>query len=119
MIRHSLIATLLFLSASLLTPSLSQESGVEVCNLRTESLSTPMGIDTPRPLFSWQLNSQRNGAAQKSYRLLLAESPEALQGSGCLYDTGFIFSDKSLNIRYEGPALKACSRYWWKVQVID
>ena len=79
MIRHSLIATLLFLSASLLTPSLSQESGVEVCNLRTESLSTPMGIDTPRPHFSWQLNSQRNGAAQKSYRLLLAESPEALQ----------------------------------------
>ena len=33
------------------------------------------------------------------------------------WSTGRIASDQSLNVRYAGPALKASTRYYWRVTV--
>lgn len=100
----------------LATPALA---GTSIVNLRTESLSTPIGLDESRPCFSWQMSSDRIGAAQRSYRLTVAASEEALAAGELVYDSGVVFSSESLNIRYEGAALRASTRYFWKVAITD
>ena len=109
-------ASSLLAAAGLAIPALA---GTSIVNLRTESLSTPLGIDENRPYFSWQMSSDRIGAAQSTYRLTVATSEEALAAGELVYDSGVVFSSESLNIRYEGAALRASTRYFWKVAVTD
>ncbi|MBQ9660607.1 MAG: family 78 glycoside hydrolase catalytic domain [Bacteroidales bacterium] len=100
----------------------SAESGkdeVQIVNLRTEAMDTPLGLDEARPYFSWQMRSGRTGALQRAYRVLVALSEEDLQAGSLVYDSGMIRSDASLNIPYEGAALRPSTRYFWKVQVRD
>ncbi len=91
----------------------------DIVNLRTESLETPLGIDERRPLFSWQMSSSETGALQRAYRLLLSEDERNLSEESALYDSGIVFSPESINIEYAGPALRPCTRYFWKVIVTD
>ncbi len=97
----------------------SVSAGTVAVNLRTESLSTPIGIDEPRPRFSWQMSSDRIGAAQSAYRLTVALSEEDLLRGETLYDSGEVYSSESLNVSYAGPALRASTRYFWKVVLRD
>lgn len=112
-------------------------SATVINNLRTESLQTPLGIDDPHPYFSWQMASDHIGAAQKAYRVIVATDEQTLRQmleagatqpgnqtkaaseSGLVYDSGLIYSDASLNIQYDGRALRGSTRYYWQVQVLD
>ena len=94
-------------------------AATQIVNLRTESMDTPLGLDEAHPYLSWQMASDRIGAAQRAYRVLVATSVEALDGGEYLYDSGLVRSDASLNIPYDGPALRPTTRYWWKVLVTD
>ena len=89
-------------------------SAVSVTNLRTEALQTPVGIDESRPLFSWQMQSDRIGALQRAYQLTVAD-----EDGTTVFDSGVVRSDASLNIPYFGKALKGSTRYTWKVRVLD
>ncbi len=91
----------------------------QIVNLRTESMETPIGIDDPRPYFSWQMTSDRVGASQRAYRLMVATSQEDLAEGKYVYDSGMSFGDSSINIPYKGAALKGATRYFWKVDVVD
>lgn len=87
--------------------------------LTTEYLATPIGIDVAQPQFAWQMKSDRYGAAQTAYRLVVAESQSDLLTGKFVYDTGKKLSDVSVGIKYEGAPLKPSTRYYWRVTVTD
>lgn len=78
-----------------------------------------MGIDVPHPVFGWQMKSDRYGAEQKAYRILMAKSEESLKKGEYVYDTGTVLSSLSVNIKYDGSALTSRTRYYWRVLVTD
>ena len=112
------IQSIVLTAAALMSCALASAS-VSITNLRTESMVTPVGLDESRPSFSWQMSSDRIGAAQRSYRLVVAEGEDNLKAGKYVYDSGMVFSDASLNVEYEGTSLKGATRYFWKVSVVD
>ncbi|HUX27357.1 MAG TPA: alpha-L-rhamnosidase N-terminal domain-containing protein, partial [Terracidiphilus sp.] len=86
--------------------------------LRVDNLKTPLGIDDGAPRFSWQLQDAAQGAKQTAYEVMVASRAELLrQGKPDVWDSGRVASGESENVNYAGPALKAASRYFWKVKV--
>ncbi|MBO6238097.1 MAG: glycoside hydrolase, partial [Bacteroidales bacterium] len=94
-------------------------AATRIVNLRTEAMDTPLGLDEPRPYFSWQMTSDQTGALQRAYRVLVAAGEDQLKAGNYVYDSGMVRSDASLNIPYEGASLRGTTRYYWKVQVWD
>jgi alpha-L-rhamnosidase len=102
---------------------------MKVTCLRCEYLENPLGIDTPRPRLSWQLESENQGAKQTAYQIV-ATSPSPLgspkgalragaRDEGTGWDTGKVSSDQSIHVEYAGPALKFGQRVEWKVRIWD
>lgn len=114
MIKNKLLSLLVLVSMSA-----SAMAATSVVNLRTQSLPTPIGIDEGHPCFSWQMESDLYGASQKSYRLMVSSSLDNLQNGDFVFDSGTVGSDASVNIPYNGKALIASTRYFWKVQIKD
>ncbi|HEY4047396.1 MAG TPA: family 78 glycoside hydrolase catalytic domain [Acidobacteriaceae bacterium] len=89
-------------------------------NLKCDSMVTPIGIDTPQPEFSWQLQDQRFGAKQTAYEIQIATTPElATASKPDVWDSGRIASEMSVGVPYAGPALKPETRYYWRVLLMD
>ena len=87
-------------------------------NLKVDDLRRPLGIDDATPRFSWQLKDAARGARQTAYRVLVATKPELTkEGDADVWDSGKVASWQSLNVKYAGPAVKASTRYWWRVEV--
>lgn len=84
--------------------------------LRCEYLENPLGLDVERPRLSWQFFSERNGARQTAYRILVGPTVETL---GELWDSGRVESSLSVHVPYEGKALEPMQRAWWAVEVWD
>lgn len=84
------------------------------CNGRQE----PVGLDVPRPSFSWKTASEQRGFIQSAYRILVADSREKLNaGEGNIWDSGKRRSQESIMVRYDGAPLKSSTRYYWKVKI--
>ena len=93
---------------------------VKPVHLRCESLENPLGIDTLRPQFSWQMQDGRRGARQTAYQILVSRTAENLStGQGILWDSGKVASANSLNIDYGGASLASGERYYWAVRIWD
>ncbi|MFI4933479.1 MAG: family 78 glycoside hydrolase catalytic domain [Caulobacterales bacterium] len=93
---------------------------VRVVGLRAVCLDDPLGLEIQRPRLSWRLESDRRGARQSAYRVLVAADPDALaRGEGGLWDSRKIVSDRSFDIAYEGPPLSSRQLCFWTVQVWD
>jgi alpha-L-rhamnosidase len=89
-------------------------------HLQVDNLDRPLGTDDATPRFSWQVNDQARGAKQTAYRVMVATRPELLaQGKADVWDSGKIPSGQSLNVKYAGPAVKASTRYFWRVEAWD
>ncbi|MFN2203479.1 MAG: glycoside hydrolase family 78 protein [Caldilineaceae bacterium] len=87
-----------------------------VANLRCEYRINPLGIDVSAPRFSWQLISDRTGAAQTAYRVRAASSLDRLQADEAdLWDSGRIESDQSIQVAYAGSKLSSRQRAYWDV----
>lgn len=99
--------------------SLTAICNTRIGQLQVEYTTNPIGIDVARPRFSWQMTSERRGANQTAYQLLIAGSEQELQAGKYLYDTGKTVSSESVAIAYEGDALQPSTRYFWKVNVWD
>ncbi|HUJ29386.1 MAG TPA: family 78 glycoside hydrolase catalytic domain, partial [Myxococcales bacterium] len=84
--------------------------GLRAVRLRTDALAEPLGIDDPRPEFSWQLGG---GDAQSSYQVRV-ESDGRL-----VWDSGPVPSGDQFGIRYDGEALRSGRRYQWRVRLTD
>lgn len=91
-----------------------------VSELRCEQSQRPLAVDLAGPRLSWQLNADRRGCLQSAYRILVADSPVALaDDNGNVWDSGKVFSDRSVLVPYGGPALQPGKAYCWKVQAWD
>ena len=73
-------------------------------------------LDTNEPRFSWNYVSDAQNVKQTSYRVVAASTLEnARNGTGDLWDSGEVFSDKMLFIPYEGKTLQSRDKVFWKV----
>jgi alpha-L-rhamnosidase len=91
-------------------------------HLLTEYLENPLGIDARRPGLSWQMAGGRRGSGQSAYQIQATTSSNGFTadaGMDLLWDTGKIFSDRSLDIPYEGSALASRERVFWQVRIWD
>ena len=88
--------------------------------LRADDLATPLGIDDATPHFSWQLVDTRHGARQTAYEIQVASTAaNLLAGRADIWDSGRVSSDQSVAVPYNGPALAAMTRYYWRVLAWD
>lgn len=98
---------------------MTADASIPVC-LKCEYCERPVGIDTPDPVFGWQINTGKKGYEQSSYRILAASASSLIdKDCGDLWDSGKVLSSEQSGIKYEGTALAPFSRYWWKVMVWD
>ncbi len=89
-------------------------------NLRCEYRSNPLGIDTPAPRFSWEVNDPRRGANQSAYQILVASQEKLLRADrGDIWDSGKITSNQSVHVPFAGKKLASGTRYFWKVRTWD
>lgn len=95
-------------------------ASLSVGRLRAEYRVNPIGIDVDQPRFDWLLSSMTRGEKQTAYRVLVASSEAGLAaGTGDLWDTDRVDSAQSIQVVYQGEALKSRQRAWWKVRVWD
>ena len=117
MLRHSWLAMLL---AALGPATALAAQTLQVDDLRCEYLHDPLGIDAAEPRLSWTLRSDVRGQRQTAYQVLVASSPELLQGQqGDLWDSGRVSSDETTQVVYAGKFLPSRQACFWKVRVWD
>ena len=86
--------------------------------LLTDMKTDPEGIESPRPLFSWNIVSDANGVVQTAYHIQVAMSEADLKrGKDLVWDSGTVISDRSILVEYEGPTLLSRKKYFWRVKV--
>jgi len=93
----------------------TKSAGFQATDLRVQHLTDPLGIDSPSPALSWQVNGE--GSMQTSYRVLVGTTPELKQAD--LWDSGQIQSAASSGILYEGKPLVSRQHCYWKVILRD
>src|SRR5437879_2862118 len=86
--------------------------------LRCDALVNPLGMDSKKPMLSWQLQDARVGARQTAYEIQVASSSALLAaGKPDVWDSGRVESAQSAGVSYAGPALIPEKRYFWRVRV--
>ncbi|HEV8134808.1 MAG TPA: glycoside hydrolase family 78 protein [Pyrinomonadaceae bacterium] len=93
---------------------------VAIYSLRVEYKTNPIGIDTPKPRLSWQLQSDRRNVLQSAYQIQVAATQtDLLAAHKLVWDSNRITSDDSVNRVYEGSAFKSGQRLYWHVRIWD
>ena len=88
----------------------------EIKELVCEYQVDPMGIDVQKPRLSWQIVSAEENLLQTAYEIKVTDqSPKGKM----VWTSGKVNADKSVNVTYEGPALKSMQRVYWQVRVWD
>ncbi len=120
MISINLLFKTILISTVFTLLSAAAVAKIQVNNLVCEYHTNPIGIDEVNPRLSWQLLSGENNVKQTAYEIRVAPNENELtKKSKLIWSTGKIESDKSVNLIYEGPALKSMERVYWQVRVWD
>ena len=80
-----------------------------VCDLKTEYLVNPLGMDEPLPRFSYQLADL---PAQRARQIQVKDPSGRLA-----WDSGWVEAATSQQICYEGEPLKPFTRYSLRIRV--
>lgn len=99
--------------AWLLLVAITAQASVTVGHLRVNDLKQPLGIDTPMPTFSWQIENAGRGFVQQSYAITVRDA-----SGNAVWTSGTIRSDRQFGIAYAGTALQSCAAYAWNVTVV-
>ena len=91
---------------------------MEITAPTVEYARRPLGVDEPRPRFSWPMAAGEPGLRQSAYQLRVATSVSALARPD-VWDSGRVASEESVLVPYEGPGLRPRTRYFWTVRVWD
>lgn len=91
-----------------------KQQNFEIYDLRVNDLHAPMGIDTPNPRFSWKMKSEVNGAKQTAFFITVAG-----ENGSQMWKTGWVSSDVSVGIPYDGISLEASTKYIVTVKIKD
>lgn len=94
------------------------KTGCMAVDLTANYGENPIGIEE-EPVFSWKMLDTAKGQRQTAYRIVVADSKEALADGAYLWDSGMVTSGKSVAVPYGGEGLLAETRYYWKVFVWD
>ena len=87
-------------------------ASIEVTRPRVEGMSEPLGIDTPRPRFSWTITATKEkGVVQTGYQLVVSSD------KGEVWNSGRVDSDRQLWIGYGGAPLRSNQHLTWRVKV--
>lgn len=97
---------------SALMPVAAQAFSIQ--NLKTDHLDSPLGLDSQRPSFSWQMayDSEEKPSGQKAYAITVTD-----ENGQTVWESGEVASTSSINIPYQGAGLKPSTRYHWNVTV--
>lgn len=95
--------------------SAAEAGGMSAVSLQTNARTEPLGIATDPPTFSWKSTASGRGVVQSAYELRVGTS----EGGDDVWSSGKVASDEQLNIRYDGPALRSQTRYYWQVRLWD
>ncbi len=87
-----------------------------VTDLKVNYQTTPLGIDTEKPLFSWRMEAEgsERGQFQQAYQIQVVDESDRE-----VWNTGRMDTAVSVGIRYAGTELTATTRYSWTVTVWD
>ena len=111
---HRIVLFLMLLTAV----NVSADDSFSVYCLTTEQAENPTGIDSQSPRFSWKIYAQKRNFKQYAYQVCVADSPDKLMNSGVnIWDSGKVFSDKSILIPFKGLKLKSSEVYYWRVRI--
>lgn len=92
--------------------------GFEITELTCDYYKNPIGIENPKPCFSWIVEAEQNNQSQSAYQLLVSSTPEKLNvGDADLWDSGKVNSSQSVFVPYLGKGFSPMSRYFWKVKI--
>jgi alpha-L-rhamnosidase len=78
--------------------------------LRVENQINPMGVEHPRPRFSWRVPND----GQRSHRLTVTTAD-----ADTWWDSGVVQSAQCVGAEYDGRPLEPRRRYLWRVQIVD
>jgi len=97
---------------------LSANAGIknEVKELVCEYHTNPLGIDIQKPRLSWQIVSADQNVLQTAYEIKVTD--ETATGK-LIWTSGKVNSSNSVNVSYDGPALKSMQRVYWQVRIWD
>lgn len=92
-------------------------SQIQLINLKCEHLQNPIGLDEPRPRFTWQVQSEQPGYLQDAFQLVVGTDEEKVaSGTGNVWESGTVNSS-TIPAVYNGPDLQPFTRYFWSVRV--
>ncbi|AHG01378.1 hypothetical protein HALLA_03050 (plasmid) [Halostagnicola larsenii XH-48] len=96
-----------------------QDGRCRPTELRVEYERSPANLEPTRPpRFSWRVDTDRRGARQTAYRLVVSRRRDAAaNGRGTLWDSGRIESTAATNVEYDGVELNADETYYWSVTI--
>ncbi|WP_436930837.1 family 78 glycoside hydrolase catalytic domain [Halosimplex halobium] len=88
-------------------------------DLTVEYERAPGNVDpTDEPRFGWRIVTDRRGARQTAYRVVVGRDRERVAaGRGDLWDSGRVDSERATSIAYGGPDLAADATYYWSVKL--
>ena len=87
---------------------------VKVLEKRCEYKENPLGIDTPKPRFSWKIESEEQNTIQTAYEINVTD-----EKGNVVWNSGKKASDQSVLISYEGEKLADEMLYKVEVSVAD
>ncbi|WP_026506375.1 family 78 glycoside hydrolase catalytic domain [Butyrivibrio sp. MC2013] len=90
------------------------ESGAPITDLTVCYMTDPIGIDE-MPTFSWRYAKGSKVRRQEAYRIEVREE----SSKDAVWDSGWVESDDSLCIAYDGDELSPCTRYAYSVTIRD
>jgi len=89
-------------------------------DLKCESLAGPLGVDTPKPRFSWLHVSPERDVRQTGFSILVSSAQELCRKEiGDFWESGQLEGESSFNVEYQGDPLLSCTRYYWRVRWRD
>ncbi|WP_245940249.1 alpha-L-rhamnosidase [Seonamhaeicola aphaedonensis] len=84
------------------------------------SKENPQTIESETPVFSWEVNAEGFNKSQSAYQILVASAEDKLNNNeGDIWNSSKIKSTQSAHVKFEGEALEALKKYFWKVKIWD
>ena len=107
-----LFVFLLLISGSSAFAAIKTEVKKLVCEYHTN----PVGIDIQKPRLSWQIASTAENLLQSAYEIRVTD--QTPKGK-LIWTSGKVNSSSSVNVAYDGPAIKSMQRVYWQVRIWD
>ncbi len=88
-----------------------------ISHVTVEYRTNPIGLGVQRPRFSWRIEAVERNVKQLAYHI-----QTSVEDSGWgheSWDSGWVQSDQSVLVEYDGPALQSGTRYRVRIRIQD